>query len=223
MATLPPDDDFEQFHEYDAPHPPSDDAVSWRSNKIKANPEGDSEWVRSSQKRLSQRNQSPKQKWADLTPDELRMKTRARAVYFLSRREYGQKELKQKLTYSLRDTPVDQEMIDEVLAYMQQHNWQSDERFVEQRSKVKAERYGISRIKHELSQTGVAPQLIAQQMEQLSQTELKRAREVWRRKFGQAPRDFNEKAKQIRFMAQRGFSFDMVRRIIDGVDDVIDE
>jgi regulatory protein len=53
----------------------------------------------------------------------------------------------------------------------------------------------------------------------LRATELDRAREVWRKKFdskadaGTSPAD---KAKQMRFLAARGFGSEVIRRVVSG-------
>jgi regulatory protein len=50
-------------------------------------------------------------------------------------------------------------------------------------------------------------------------TEVERARAAWRKRFGQPPADAAERAKQIRFLQGRGFTFDVIRRVIAGVED----
>jgi regulatory protein len=50
-------------------------------------------------------------------------------------------------------------------------------------------------------------------------TELDRARAAWRKRFGQPPANAAERAKQIRFLQGRGFSFDAIRRVVAGADD----
>ena len=45
-------------------------------------------------------------------------------------------------------------------------------------------------------------------------TEVERAREVWRRKFRVAPKTREERAKQMRFLRSRGFSFDAIRAVL---------
>jgi len=50
-------------------------------------------------------------------------------------------------------------------------------------------------------------------------TELERAREVWRKKFGHTATDANERAKQMRFLLTRGFASEAVRRVVQGEDD----
>jgi regulatory protein len=50
-------------------------------------------------------------------------------------------------------------------------------------------------------------------------TELDRAREAWKKRFGALPVNAAERAKQMRFMQGRGFSFDVVRRVVAGAED----
>lgn len=107
--------------------------------------------------------------------------------------------------------------VDQLLDWLQAHRYLSEARFVESRVHARAARYGNLRIRQELAQHGVAPDEPTQQ--QLRDTELSRAREVWRRKFDAQPSDANERAKQMRFLAQRGFSADVVRRVVRGADD----
>ena len=48
---------------------------------------------------------------------------------------------------------------------------------------------------------------------------ISRAREVWRRKFGEPPTDAAERGKQMRFLASRGFGGDAIRKVVSGGDD----
>ena len=59
-------------------------------------------------------------------------------------------------------------------------------------------------------------------MEQ-TEPEIDRARAVWQRKFGEAPADYKEKARQIRFLAARGFSFDVISKILSEAGSSADE
>jgi regulatory protein len=53
-------------------------------------------------------------------------------------------------------------------------------------------------------------------MDQLRPTEVDRAREVWRKKFGSPPADAAERGKQMRFLAGRGFAGDTIHRVVSG-------
>jgi len=50
-------------------------------------------------------------------------------------------------------------------------------------------------------------------------TEVDRAREVWRRKFRDPGKTREERAKQMRFLQSRGFSFDAIRTVVRGADE----
>jgi regulatory protein len=69
-----------------------------------------------------------------------------------------------------------------------------------------------------LRQKGIAEDLISEALPQLKETELAAAREVWRKKFGIAPRDEKEKAKQVRFLQSRGFSISVIFIVLQMVD-----
>ena len=162
-----------------------------------------------------------------LNTKDWRQKVRTRAITYLSRREYSRVELRKKVLFSLRNFECENDLgssiTDEVLDDLAQHNWQSDVRVAASVAKVKGERYGNARVKHELKQQGLDSELITEALEQLSSTELKRAHDVWLKKFGQPPADLKEKAKQIRFMASRGFGFDVINKVIKNADDLFDE
>jgi regulatory protein len=50
-------------------------------------------------------------------------------------------------------------------------------------------------------------------------TELERAREAWEKRFSAPPASATERAKQMRFLQGRGFSFDVIRRVVAGTED----
>ena len=56
-------------------------------------------------------------------------------------------------------------------------------------------------------------------MEQLRATEVERAREVWRKKFGEPATDASDRAKQMRFLASRGFGGEAIRRVVTSSED----
>jgi regulatory protein len=75
-------------------------------------------------------------------------------------------------------------------------------------------------VRQELQAKGLPAEAIAQAVQNLRSTELERARDVWRKKFGAQPLDAAERAKQIRFLVSRGFAPEVVRRVVAGADDV---
>ena len=72
--------------------------------------------------------------------------------------------------------------------------------------------HGARRIEHELARHGL--KLPAAQQQGLRDSELQRAAELWRRRFGAAASDPRERARQARFLAGRGFSGEVIRRVL---------
>ena len=56
--------------------------------------------------------------------------------------------------------------------------------------------------------------LIEEFIEGLKGQEYESAKMVWEKKYSSLPSDLNEKNKQIKFMQNRGFSFDTIKKII---------
>jgi regulatory protein len=55
---------------------------------------------------------------------------------------------------------------------------------------------------------------MAEALGQLQQTETERAQAVWARKFTEPAADLKERARQARFLIGRGFSAEVVRKIV---------
>ncbi|MGC2048369.1 MAG: recombination regulator RecX [Gallionella sp.] len=143
---------------------------------------------------------------------------RARALQYLARREYSRAELRGKLLpHAQADADFEQVSpvnLDALLDDLTARGWLSDERAATQLVHAKRSRFGTQRITHELRQKGIAENLIDEALPQLKETELEAARVVWQKKFGTAPQDEKEKAKQVRFLKSRGFALDVVFKVL---------
>ncbi|MES2500648.1 MAG: recombination regulator RecX [Pseudomonadota bacterium] len=139
---------------------------------------------------------------------------RQRALEYLGKREYSYKELERKLKPYL-DENDDAESITAILEDFKTRGWLSDKRFTEQMVHARRAKFGSSKIVHELREKGVDSALIEAAVEQLKETELNSAIEIWRKKYKQAPADRNEWAKQARFLQSRGFSFDVIKKVMN--------
>lgn len=137
-----------------------------------------------------------------------------RALRLLSQREHSRAELERKLA------PFEDEAgaLAKALDALQAKGFINEARVLESVIHRRASKLGASRIKQELQAKGLEPQAVSEAMEQLRSTELDRAREVWRKKFGVAAVDASERAKQMRFLASRGFGGDAIRRVVLGGD-----
>ena len=140
---------------------------------------------------------------------------KGRALRLLSGREHSRLELERKLA------PFEEEpgSLAATLDELQAKGFISEQRVLESVVNRRASKLGASRIKQELQAKGLDPQAVADAVQGLRATELARAREVWQKKFGQAPQDAEQRAKQMRFLASRGFGGDTIRRVVAGADD----
>jgi regulatory protein len=140
---------------------------------------------------------------------------KTRAIVWLSQREHSRSELAAKLKRVAGED--EQTTIEPLLDWLTAHSYLSEQRFVESRVHARAAKFGNRRIQQELAQHRVA--LDAQASAQLRASELDRARAVWQRKFKELAGDAAGRAKQMRFLAARGFGSDVIRRVVKGLDD----
>jgi len=126
------------------------------------------------------------------------------AMNWLARREHSLAELRTKL--AARDFSAGE--IESAVAALASEGLVSDERFAESFVAARARKgQGPVRIRMDLQQRGVSPELIALHLDPRSPEWLCLAREVRIRKFGaEIPADFKEKARQMRFLEYRGFA-----------------
>jgi regulatory protein len=115
------------------------------------------------------------------------------------------------------DDPADaaearRDEVDALLDWLEANRYLSSERFVESRVHARESRFGNRRIRAELAQHGVAvsPELARS----LDESELQRAASVRARRFPAPPGDAAERAAQARFLAGRGFSPDVIQRVL---------
>jgi regulatory protein len=146
----------------------------------------------------------------------------------LSLREYSRKDLAAKLAESearwsklggnqAEDTPESRSLqIEAVLDDFEARGWLSDERFAEALVRRRSERYGMRKIADELERAGVDSKRSAKLLGALKETEFQRAYDLWSRKYGAVAQDQKERARQYRFLASKGFSSEIVARVIGG-------
>jgi len=133
----------------------------------------------------------------------------------LARREYSRLELGRKLA-PFAENPED---IPGLLDDFERRGWLSERRVVEQVLASRRRRFGAQRIVHELREKGLSEAAIAGAQLQLQESELDAARAVWMKKFGVVPANAREKARQMRFLQGRGFSLDIIRRLLRDIED----
>lgn len=146
---------------------------------------------------------------------KLQMSLKARALRYLSAREHSRMELARKLGRYAQEGDDIEALLDKLEAA----KLLSQERFSESLVNRRSARFGNSRILSELKSHGIDADALTDIKTGLEQDESARAREVWLRKFGTLPDNANDRAKQIRFLMQRGFSNRAIRAAMRAVDD----
>jgi regulatory protein len=142
----------------------------------------------------------------------VRLSLKGRALRLLSMREHSRLELGRKLARHAEES----DDIDALLDALEAANWLSQQRFSEALIHRRAASYGNHRIVAELHSHGLSGD--GEQLASLAQDETLRACKVWRKKFGSVAQDQEQRAKQVRFLMQRGFSQRAIAVAIKGLE-----
>jgi regulatory protein len=161
---------------------------------------------------------------------KLELSLRSRALQYLARREYSRAELAAKLhPYVQIEDDFEQLQpvnLDALLDDLVASGYLSDERASVQLLHARRPRFGTQHITHEMRQKGISEELIENALPELKDTELETARSVWQRKFGSHPHDSHdakERARQMRFLQSRGFSLDVIFKVLKHAEPEDDE
>jgi regulatory protein len=138
-----------------------------------------------------------------------------RALRLLSAREHSRAELERKLVQFEEEPGA----LAKVLDALQAKDFINEDRVVASVLHRRSAKLGAARIKQELQAKGLEPEAVAEAVSRLRASEVERAKEIWRKKFGQPPADAAERGKQMRFLASRGFGGDTIHRIVQASDE----
>jgi len=142
------------------------------------------------------------------TPIELKV----RALRYLARREHSRAELARKLAPHAESPQAIEAVLDD-LAHRRQL---SDERYAEVRSHWLSRKYGAAKIRQDLKAHGVAEAVI----ERVSaEGDLEKAKAILARKYRAVATTRDEKAKRARFLQSRGFSYEIIRKVLSTEDE----
>lgn len=146
---------------------------------------------------------------------KLQISLKARALKYLSAREHSRLELTRKLSRYAQEG----DDVEALLDALESAKFLSQARFSESLVHRRSARFGNSRILSELQSHGVQGDALNGIKAGLAENEVERALEVWRRKFNNVPTTPQERAKQIRFLQQRGFSLSAIQAAMRMADD----
>ena len=133
------------------------------------------------------------------------------ALRYLTQRAHSVFELKQKLLKKTQEA----QLIQVVFEKLQDLELLNDQRFAELYTAMRLRRgFGPLRIEQELKQRGLSAENIFTALALHAGQWTTRAKEVRSKKFGrQLPKNLLEKARQQRFLQQRGFALDQIRKV----------
>jgi regulatory protein len=137
-----------------------------------------------------------------------------RALRLLALREHSRAELERKLARFEEEPGA----LSRALDALQAKDFINEDRVLASVVHRRSAKLGAARIKQELQAKGLAAPAVAQAVAALRNTDVERAREIWRKKFGVAATNPAERGRQMRFLASRGFAGDTIHRVVQGAD-----
>lgn len=132
----------------------------------------------------------------------------AHAIGLLARREYARAELRDKLV--AMGAAADE--VDPVLDDLAGQGYLSDERYAHALVRQKQGTHAKRSIAHALTAKGVAGDVITEALADADDAATMVA--LWRRRFGRAPTDDRERARQVRFLQSRGFGLSAILKLL---------
>ncbi len=135
---------------------------------------------------------------------------KARAIGALARREYSRAELRAKLVGGGAAPQDADAVLDEVAAL----GYLSDARFAQAQVERKAGAFSRRAIAAALKDKGVAADVAGAALATTDVDDREAMVALWRRRFGVAPTNDREKARQVRFLQSRGFALSAILRLL---------
>lgn len=141
------------------------------------------------------------------------------AIFMLSRRDYSTSELQRRIERRIRETekdsPTAPECLPQVIERLLESQFLDDSRTIYSffRSYLNKS-YGPLRIRQELRLKGFPSEIIERVLEETDTDWYALCQDLKEKKFGTAkPKDFKERAKQIRYLQYRGFTSDYINAL----------
>jgi regulatory protein len=135
---------------------------------------------------------------------------KARAIGYLARRDYARAELREKLLA----TGAPRDEVDAVLDEIAALGYLSDARFAKAVVRQKSGGYSKRAIAGTLKARGVTGDAATEALAGNEIDDQDALIALWRRRYGQAPANDREKARQIRFLQSRGFALSAIFKLL---------
>jgi regulatory protein len=133
----------------------------------------------------------------------------------LARRDWSREALRIRLLAAAGDENASAGEVDALLDDFASRGWLSDARYAEAIVRSRQSRNGKTAIARRLKQAGISDEDSASALSAIdNEQEFQAALSLWRRKFGAPPASEKEKARQVRFLVARGYSFGLALRVL---------
>ena len=137
---------------------------------------------------------------------------KGRALRRLAQREHSRLELERKLASHVAEGDDLAATLDELEA----RDFINPQRVAQSVAYRRGSKLGTARVVQEMRSKGLADDTVRAATLQLRATEWQRAHAIWRQRFGAPGATPQDKLKQMRFLASRGFSGEIVRKVVAG-------
>jgi regulatory protein len=169
---------------------------------------------------------------------------KSRALRWLAQRDHGRAELERKLVTHARalarlaeqaaaasgaetgetgepgfgglEEPELRRRVELVLEQLAAAGLLNEARMAEAMLNARAPRFGERRLRQTMQQHVLEPALVDASLASVRDTELERARALWLRRFDGPGATPAERVRQMRFLVGRGFSSEVIRRVMKG-------
>ena len=139
---------------------------------------------------------------------------KARAVALLARREYSRIELRRKLLAGGYREAAAVVEIDALLEELAERGYLSDARFASAVVREKSGGFSKRSIGATLKARGVTGDAAAEALASIDVDDAATMVALWRRRFGRAPENDKERARQVRFLQSRGFALSAIFKLL---------
>ena len=141
-------------------------------------------------------------------------RAKLRCMHLLEKRDYTEKELRQKLENG--KTEYTEEQIDGAIAYVKSFHYVDDGRYACKYIEAMQSRKSRRQIEQELYQKGVDRELIQEAFEETGEVpeEEQIARWMEKRNFHPEEADLKEKQRMYAFLARKGFRAENIQRVM---------
>ena len=160
---------------------------------------------------IEEENDLSEQTYEKIKEEILLKRARDRALYLLQSQGRTKAEMIQKLQ---KDGYPD-DVIREVMSFLEEYHFVDDSSYTENYIHVNKCRKSPRQIVFELQQKGVDKDTISRMLEEAPINEDDTVRVLVKKKTGgQIPADWKERQKLAAFLGRKGFSFDVIQRVL---------